>query len=214
MVWKSFIILVAAVCFRPSECCTCRPGGDLADYYCSEDTELILRGVAVNKTLISGSETDFPWDGIMSYAFEITDIIKATGNSSRLIEGKSVVNIKASTNEAMCGTTLYLGEDYVIVFTGGSFWIHLCTWKQAYQQMSPFDRDVFEDDDFNCIKRNCIPLGDDALICCRLDQRGGYECTDYEGCVTDPVKENSRCCTASQMVPRECIDYPGLLWKK
>ncbi|OWF39304.1 hypothetical protein KP79_PYT11765 [Mizuhopecten yessoensis] len=107
------LVFVAAVSFDHSEGCSCAGLNDLAFQYCNDEKELILRGVALNETLDDG-ETIQTWDDVSSYAFWITEVVKATGNASRLIEGKNVINIQAGMEGSMCGTSLTIGVEYVI----------------------------------------------------------------------------------------------------
>ncbi|XP_021376532.1 uncharacterized protein LOC110465194 [Mizuhopecten yessoensis] len=206
------LVFVAAVSFDHSEGCSCAGLNDLAFQYCNDEKELILRGVALNETLDDG-ETIQTWDDVSSYAFWITEVVKATGNASRLIEGKNVINIQAGMEGSMCGTSLTIGVEYVIVLHE-SLRISLCDWVVPYDELQPWDREVVDDEHFNCIIRNCIPMGDMELMCCNEDQSGTVTCTSYEDCVTDQVEETTHCCTASNEVPNACVDYPGYLKKK
>ncbi|XP_033746602.1 uncharacterized protein LOC117331812 [Pecten maximus] len=204
------LTFVTAVCFHRSQGCTCMTSKDLADYYCDDYTELILRGEVLNSTVV---ESNYPWADIVSYAFEITSVIKAEGNSSRLVEGKSIVDINANTNEAMCGTRLTLGVEYVIAF-GASLHINLCNWKRPVLDLQPSDLELSEDAFFNCAARSCRPTADNSLECCRRARLGEVSCLHYPFCYTELDGEMTHCCAILTDGTVECVDYPGLLLKK
>ncbi|XP_069101040.1 uncharacterized protein [Argopecten irradians] len=204
MAWTTLLLtFVVAVCIPQSESCSCMDPGDLADNYCDESKELILHGIVLNSTVVATNGKPPNQNDVVSYAFGIITVVKAAGNSSKLIEGKAIVYVNATTNGALCGTSLTLGEQYVIAFAS-SLSVSLCSWKRTVARLSRNDIDVIINPNFNCAAQECNPMPGFTLMCCRRgDKIGSSYCVHYEDGLS------ARCCTALSHGPMECVDYSG-----